>query len=49
MCNIVALLVFKMQNCRSGVNQDCLAANPEEEWKCFMAQVMYCGVHIAIA
>ena len=49
MCNIVALLVYTMQNCRSGVNQACVAANPEEDWKCFMAQVMYCGVHIAIA
>ena len=28
-----------MQNCAGGVNQDCIAANPGEEWKCFMAQV----------
>jgi len=46
MCIIVTLLVFEMQNCRSGVNQDCIAANPKEEWKCFMAQVIHCDVHI---
>ena len=28
-----------MQKCMDGVNQDCIAANPSEEWKCFMAQV----------
>ena len=32
-------LVFNMQKCMDGVNQDCIAANPSEEWKCFMAQV----------
>ncbi|XP_065887895.1 uncharacterized protein [Dysidea avara] len=33
--------VYKMQNCTGGVNQDCIAANPTEEWKCFMAQYTY--------
>ncbi|XP_065887728.1 uncharacterized protein [Dysidea avara] len=33
--------VYKMQNCKGGVNQDCIAANPTEEWKCFMAQYTY--------
>ena len=28
-----------MQKCMDGVNQDCIAANTGEEWKCFMAQV----------
>ena len=32
-------LVFNMQKCMDGVNQDCIAANSGEEWKCFMAQV----------
>ena len=32
-------LVFNMQKCMDGVNQDCIAANTGEEWKCFMAQV----------
>ena len=32
-------LVFNMQQCMDGVNQDCIAANTGEEWKCFMAQV----------
>ena len=36
------LLVFDMQNCSGGVNQDCIAANPTEEWRCFMAQVIHC-------
>jgi len=30
-----------MQNCKSGVNQDCIAANPTEEWKCIIAQVFH--------
>ena len=25
-------------------SQDCVAANPEQEWKCFTAQVIYFGV-----
>ena len=33
------ILVFDMQNCIGGVNQDCVADNPDEEWKCFFAQV----------
>ena len=32
-------LVFEMHNCTGGVNQNCIAAYPGEEWKCFMAQV----------
>ena len=34
-------LVFNMQKCMGGVNQDCIAANTGEEWKCFMAQVRH--------
>jgi len=37
-----------MQNCKGGVNQDCIAANPTEEWKCFMAQVCHYNVHNAV-
>ena len=33
-----------MQNCSGGVNQDCIKANPTEEWKCFFAQ--YTEPHI---
>ena len=32
-------VVFNMQKCMGGVNQDCITANAGEEWKCFMAQV----------
>ena len=28
-----------MHNCTGAVNQDCIAAYPGEEWKCYMAQV----------
>ena len=33
------ILVFDMQNCTGGVNQDCIADNPGEEWRCFVTQV----------
>ncbi|XP_065888663.1 uncharacterized protein [Dysidea avara] len=33
--------VFNMQKCKNAVNQDCITANPTEEWKCFMAQYTY--------
>ena len=35
------ILVFNMQNCSDGVNQDCIGAykGTNETWKCFMAQV----------
>ena len=34
-------LVFNMQNCSGGVDQDCINAyeGTGETWKCFMAQV----------
>ena len=37
--HVCMCLVFNMQKCMDGVNQDCIAANTGEEWKCFMAQV----------
>lgn len=33
--------VFKMQNCSDGVNSDCIAAYPGEEWKCFFPQYFF--------
>ena len=36
---VVCTVVFKMQNCSDGVNSDCIAAYPGEEWKCFFPQV----------
>lgn len=36
----VIIIAFKMQNVSGGVNQDCLAAMPEDEgWKCGFANV----------
>lgn len=34
-------IVFNLQNCSGGVDQDCIAAYEptNETWKCFMAQV----------
>ena len=37
-----------MQNCMGGVNQDCIAANTGEEWKCFMAQVSKASIWIIV-
>ena len=31
--------MYNMQNCSGGVNLDCVAANPGQEWMCFFAQV----------
>ena len=39
-----AIVVFKMQNCTGGVNQDCINANSNGTWKCMMAQVSKRGV-----
>ena len=35
----VSCVVYNMQNCSGGVNSDCVAANPGQEWMCFFAQV----------
>ncbi|XP_065886637.1 uncharacterized protein [Dysidea avara] len=40
--------VYKMQNCTGGVDQDCIAANPTEEWKCCMAQYTYPHINTPI-
>ena len=43
-------LVFNMQQCMDGVNQDCIAAYTAagEEWKCFMAQVRVSNTHVCV-
>ena len=35
----INVLIFNLRKCMDGINQDCIAANTGEEWKCFMAQV----------
>ena len=40
---MIDLLVYKMQNCSGGVNQDCIKSQQMgEDWKCFFAQVYNC-------
>lgn len=31
--------MYKLHNVKDGVDQDCIAANENEEWKCLFAQV----------
>jgi len=33
--------VFNMQNSTFGVNSACIAANPDNEWKCIIAPFVY--------